>query len=112
MGNAIEYENHFQSNRDYFKSHSFTYDGIIEQSLTFPINTDAKHEHENGYGCGDDDGNDDNASPSKDNDGDNGSQRRQTAVLVESDGFVTKNGHRVVIQHSRSPSTTSRLADV
>ncbi|XP_066904493.1 sodium channel protein para isoform X5 [Halyomorpha halys] len=36
---------------------------------------------------------------------------RDTAVLVESDGFVTKNGHKVVI-HSRSPSTTSRLADV
>lgn len=36
---------------------------------------------------------------------------RQTAVLVESDGFVTKNGHRVVI-HSRSPSITSRTADV
>lgn len=36
---------------------------------------------------------------------------RETAVLVESDGFITKNGHRVVI-HSRSPSTTSRLADV
>ncbi|XP_076682987.1 sodium voltage-gated channel paralytic isoform X35 [Andrena cerasifolii] len=36
---------------------------------------------------------------------------RQTAVLVESDGFVTKNGHRVVI-HSRSPSATSRTADV
>lgn len=36
---------------------------------------------------------------------------RQTAVLVESDGFVTKNGHRVVI-HSRSPSVSSRLADV
>jgi voltage-gated sodium channel type II alpha len=35
----------------------------------------------------------------------------QTAVLVESDGFVTKNGHRVVI-HSRSPSVTSRTADV
>lgn len=34
---------------------------------------------------------------------------RQTAVLVESDGFVTKNGHRVVI-HSRSPSITSRSA--
>ncbi|XP_017476975.1 PREDICTED: sodium channel protein para [Rhagoletis zephyria] len=36
---------------------------------------------------------------------------RQTAVLVESDGFVTKNGHKVVI-HSRSPSITSRTADV
>ncbi|XP_055302531.1 sodium channel protein para isoform X19 [Sitodiplosis mosellana] len=57
-------------------------------------------------------GDDGNESPSKDKDGDNGSQGRQTAVLVESDGFVTKNGHRVVIQHSRSPSTTSRLADV
>lgn len=38
---------------------------------------------------------------------------RQTAVLVESDGHVTKNGHRVVIT-SRSPSIqlTSRSADV
>ncbi|XP_072152220.1 sodium channel protein para isoform X7 [Bemisia tabaci] len=34
-----------------------------------------------------------------------------TAVLVESDGFSIKNGHKVVI-HSRSPSTTSKLADV
>lgn len=40
-----------------------------------------------------------------------GSNGRQTAVLVESDGFVTKNGHKVVI-HSRSPSITSRTADV
>lgn len=57
--------------------------------------------------------NDASQSPTKDNDGDNGSQGRQTAVLVESDGHITKNGHRVVIQHSRSPSTTShRLADV
>ncbi|XP_035912755.1 sodium channel protein para isoform X24 [Anopheles stephensi] len=46
---------------------------------------------------------------SPDNNGD--PQGRQTAVLVESDGFVTKNGHRVVI-HSRSPSITSRTADV
>lgn len=46
-----------------------------------------------------------------DKDNDNCNQVRQTAVLVESDGFVTKNGHRVVI-HSRSSSTTSRLADV
>ncbi|XP_025407714.1 sodium channel protein para-like isoform X2 [Sipha flava] len=36
---------------------------------------------------------------------------RETAVLVESDGFVTKNGHKVVI-HSRSSSKSSRLADV
>lgn len=36
---------------------------------------------------------------------------RQTAVLIESDGYVIKNGHRVVI-HSRSPSITSRSADV
>lgn len=75
------------------------------QSLNFPINIDAKFETDN-------DCDDGNTSPSKDKDGDNGSQGRQTAVLVESDGFVTKNGHRVVIQHSRSPSTTSRSADV
>ncbi|XP_044765573.1 sodium channel protein para isoform X3 [Coccinella septempunctata] len=36
---------------------------------------------------------------------------RQTAVLVESDGFVTKNGHKVVL-HSRTPSISSRSADV
>ncbi|XP_017780931.1 PREDICTED: sodium channel protein para isoform X5 [Nicrophorus vespilloides] len=36
---------------------------------------------------------------------------RQTAVLVESDGFVTKNGHKVVL-HSRTPSLSSRSADV
>lgn len=41
-----------------------------------------------------------------------GGTRAQTAVLVESDGFVTKNGHRVVLQHSRSPSVTSRSTDV
>ncbi|XP_011504558.1 PREDICTED: sodium channel protein para [Ceratosolen solmsi marchali] len=47
-----------------------------------------------------------------DGDGDGGDGVvMQTAVLVESDGFVTKNGHRVVI-HSRSPSVTSRTADV
>ncbi|XP_053952366.1 sodium channel protein para isoform X17 [Anastrepha ludens] len=43
--------------------------------------------------------------------GSSGKNGRQTAVLVESDGFVTKNGHKVVI-HSRSPSITSRTADV
>ncbi|XP_055537088.1 sodium channel protein para isoform X48 [Wyeomyia smithii] len=52
-----------------------------------------------------------NLSPKESPDGNNDPQGRQTAVLVESDGFVTKNGHRVVI-HSRSPSITSRLADV
>lgn len=31
---------------------------------------------------------------------------QQTAIVVESDGHVTKNGHKVVI-HSRSPSVTS-----
>lgn len=50
-----------------------------------------------------------NDDGSSNKDGDN--HVRQTAVLVESDGFVTKNGHRVVI-HSRSPSTTSRSAEV
>ncbi|XP_055621144.1 sodium channel protein para isoform X24 [Toxorhynchites rutilus septentrionalis] len=52
-----------------------------------------------------------NQSPKESPDGSNDTQGRQTAVLVESDGFVTKNGHRVVI-HSRSPSITSRSADV
>lgn len=44
-------------------------------------------------------------------DGTNSQDGRETAVLVESDGFVTKNGHKVVI-HSRSSSKSSRLADV
>lgn len=35
------------------------------------------------------------ASPTKDSDC---AKIRQTTVLVESNGFVTKNGHRVVIQ--------------
>lgn len=55
-----------------------------------------------GGGEGDDDRSDGAASPA---DG------RETAVMVESDGFVTKNGHKVVI-HSRSSSKSSRLADV
>lgn len=50
-------------------------------------------------------------SPGGQSAGSGGSTGRQTAVLVESDGFVTKNGHKVVI-HSRSPSITSRTADV
>lgn len=54
-------------------------------------------------GGGDDDGRSDGAGSPADG--------RETAVLVESDGFVTKNGHRVVI-HSRSSSKSSRLADV
>lgn len=36
---------------------------------------------------------------------------QDTAVLVESDGFVTKNGHQVVI-HTRSPSNASGQAEV
>ncbi|XP_061507102.1 sodium channel protein para isoform X39 [Anopheles gambiae] len=54
---------------------------------------------------------DSNISPKESPDSIGDPQGRQTAVLVESDGFVTKNGHRVVI-HSRSPSITSRTADV
>ncbi|XP_022915603.1 sodium channel protein para isoform X6 [Onthophagus taurus] len=46
-----------------------------------------------------------------DGDGDGELGARQTAVLVESDGFVTKNGHKVVL-HSRTPSLSSRSADV
>ncbi|XP_058166628.1 sodium channel protein para isoform X49 [Anopheles ziemanni] len=66
-------------------------------------------------GGGADGSGDDQQSDACDNgnegDGNGDPQGRQTAVLVESDGFVTKNGHRVVI-HSRSPSITSRTADV
>ncbi|KAM8721651.1 hypothetical protein ACLKA7_007518 [Drosophila subpalustris] len=56
-------------------------------------------------------GNGGGGSPGGQSAGSGGSAGRQTAVLVESDGFVTKNGHKVVI-HSRSPSITSRTADV
>lgn len=38
-------------------------------------------------------------------------KQQQTAIVIESDGHVTKNGHKVVI-HSRSPSVTSRSTDV
>ena len=41
----------------------------------------------------------------------NANQQTVTAVLVESDGFLTKNGHKVVI-HSRSSSVSSRSTDV
>ncbi|GIY82803.1 hypothetical protein CDAR_608842 [Caerostris darwini] len=36
---------------------------------------------------------------------------QETAIVVESDGHVTKNGHKVVI-HSRSPSVTKLSTDV
>lgn len=42
-----------------------------------------------------------------DGDGEGELEAHQTAVLVENDGFVTKNGHKVVL-HSRTPSITSR----
>ncbi|RWS16117.1 skeletal muscle sodium channel alpha subunit-like protein, partial [Dinothrombium tinctorium] len=45
-----------------------------------------------------------------DNNEDN-NKLQKTAIIVESDGHVTKNGHKVVI-HSRSPSVTSRSTDV
>lgn len=42
----------------------------------------------------------------------NGTESKQsTAIVVESDGHVTKNGHKVVIP-SRSPSVTSRSTNV
>jgi voltage-gated sodium channel type II alpha len=50
----------------------------------------------------------DDPTASKEPIADNG---RQTAVLVDSDGFIIKNGHRVVI-HSQTPSSTSKQADV
>uniref|UniRef100_T1JEU7 Sodium channel protein n=1 Tax=Strigamia maritima TaxID=126957 RepID=T1JEU7_STRMM len=40
-----------------------------------------------------------------------GPELQQTSIVIESDGHVTKNGHKVVI-HSRSPSVTSRSTDV
>nr|XP_042895936.1 sodium channel protein para [Parasteatoda tepidariorum] len=43
--------------------------------------------------------------------GDGEPRQQQTAIVVESDGHMTKNGHKVVI-HSRSPSVTSRSTDV
>ncbi|XP_065166084.1 sodium channel protein para isoform X6 [Atheta coriaria] len=60
----------------------------------------------NGSGGGGGDGDVDG-----DADSETGSAARQTAVLVESDGFVIKNGHKVVL-HSRTPSLSSRSADV
>lgn len=44
-------------------------------------------------------------------DGDTELGAHQTAVLIESDGFVTKNGHKVVL-HSRTPGLSSRSAEV
>jgi hypothetical protein len=69
----------------------------------YPKNSNDKLTHNNNTASN----NDGKTSP-KDV-GSNEQLGRQTAVLVESDGFVTKNGHRVVI-HSRSPSITSRSA--
>ena len=36
----------------------------------------------------------------------------QTSILVDSDGLTTKNGHKVVVVHSRSSSVSSRSTDV
>ena len=36
----------------------------------------------------------------------------QTSILVDSDGLVTKHGHKVVVVHSRSSSVSSRSTDV
>lgn len=74
-------------------------------------NGDAHDGRTNATVAGEDAGETNDNDNNKDKEADNGNHVRQTAVLVESDGFVTKNGHRVVI-HSRSPSTTSRSADV
>ena len=37
---------------------------------------------------------------------------QQTSILVDSDGFATKNGHRVVVHSRSSSSTSSRSTDV
>lgn len=61
---------------------------------------------------GEDDGDGDgDAEAEAEGEDDQNGEPRQTAVLVESDGFVTKNGHKVVL-HSRTPSISSRSADV
>ena len=39
-------------------------------------------------------------------------QQQQTTILVDSDGFATKNGHRVVVHSRSSSSTSSRSTDV
>ncbi|GJQ68184.1 para [Trypoxylus dichotomus] len=44
-------------------------------------------------------------------DGDTDLGAHQTAVLIESDGFVTKNGHKVVL-HSRTPGLSPCSAEV
>lgn len=69
-----------------------------------PKNSNDKITHNNNTAS-----NKENGKTSSKDVGSNEQLGRQTAVLVESDGFVTKNGHRVVI-HSRSPSITSRSA--
>lgn len=56
-------------------------------------------------------GNTDQSGDEGDSDDKGELEGRQTAVLVESDGFMTKNGHKVVL-HSRTPSISSKLADV
>lgn len=76
--------------------------GTLNKNNNYPKNSNDKLNHNNTAS-----NNDGKTSPK-----DVGSIEhlgRQTAILVESDGFSTKNGHRVVI-HSRSQSITSRSA--
>jgi voltage-gated sodium channel type II alpha len=40
------------------------------------------------------------------------SQHQQTAILIDSDGYATKNGHKVVIHSRSSSSISSRSTDV
>ncbi|GAB6019017.1 hypothetical protein CHUAL_000648 [Chamberlinius hualienensis] len=45
--------------------------------------------------------------------GSDNQQQQQTAIVIENDGLVNKNGHNYkVVIHSRSPSITSRSTDV
>ncbi|KAL7745485.1 hypothetical protein ACLKA6_015487 [Drosophila palustris] len=87
-------------------------DGAVAANAAADLIDDPKHNvNSPTEGAGNGSGNGGGGSPGGQSAGSGGSAGRQTAVLVESDGFVTKNGHKVVI-HSRSPSITSRTADV
>ncbi|XP_037512028.2 sodium channel protein para isoform X2 [Rhipicephalus sanguineus] len=62
--------------------------------------------YKGGGGVGGDDGASDGGDPPT-----AATAQQQTAIVVDSDGHVTRNGHRVVL-HSRSPSVASRSTDV
>ena len=68
----------------------------------------------------DDDDYDDDDDDAADDDDDTSQPHRgpvydvgsQTSILVDSDGLMTKHGHKVIVVHSRSSSVSSRSTDV